>query len=275
MPEREHGDQEVGAPGARGHDARATAGSTRSLGRRSGFFGDPVVRMLAWLTGLLIMAYLATVVGALYFGVLGNPAPRTAVEQRLMVNRSEVEAGSQDPVVWSHYIEALIADGQYGRAETMIDRALAAKYEDPTKQYFGLARARLDLARRRYAEAIKDADAAMASLTEMRDKAVAQFRLDGSPSAMSTGDLGDVYYALLQVKAQALEESGRGPEAIDVLDSYLTSRPRDADILVWRGDLEAAAGDYAAAVADYKEASRYMPGDADLQRKIAETGASR
>jgi tetratricopeptide (TPR) repeat protein len=249
--------------------------STSEPRRRSGFFADPVARAMAWVTGLLVMAYLATVVGALIFGMLGNAAPRTAVEQRLMVNRAAVEAGSQDPVVWSLYIDALISDGQYGRAQTMIDRAVTARYEDPAKQYFGLERARLDLARKQYEQAVKDADTTLKALIVQRDKEVEAARTSGTPTSMSSGDLGENYFTLLQVKAQALEGLGRSSDAIAVLDEYLLAKPRDADILVWRGDLKVTAGDATGALADYKDASRYLPGDTDLQKKIAETGAAK
>lgn len=243
--------------------------------RRGTIFNDPVVRRMGLVAAVVVLLYLATVVGSLFMGLIGpNTAPRTAVEQRLSVSRAEVEAGSQDPVVWAAYIDALIAQKQYSRAQTMIDRAVAAKYEDPTKQYFGLAQASLDLARQNYTQAIKSADTAMKALEKKRDEVVAQYLKDSKPAVMSTGELGDNYYLLLQVKAEAYEKLGKTPEAIAALDTYLVQYPRAADILEWRGDLKVDAGDNQGALVDYKDASQYMPGDTDLEKKIAETGAA-
>jgi len=240
----------------------------------AGIFADPVVRRLAWVGGLMVVAFLTTVASALYVGVLDPPAPRTAVERQLSLGEIQIDSGSTDPQVWFSYISALILGEQYSKAERMIERAQDASIEDPTKQYLLLAQVRLDLAREDYEKALEDSDAAMAALEAQLEYEREQYAATKQPTVMVAEGLGENYETLQLSRAEAYEQLGQIDESIATLDIYLNKNERAADILVWRGDLKSDSGDSEGAIADYEAASIYMPGDEELLEKLRELGAT-
>ncbi|MBN2404726.1 MAG: hypothetical protein JXE06_04015 [Coriobacteriia bacterium] len=238
-----------------------------------GIFADPVVRRLAWVGAIMLLAFLATVVSALAFGVINPPAPRTAVEQELALAEAEIEAGEADAEDWYEYIGALITSEQYSKAERMIQSARDGGYEDPAKQYLLLVKVRLDLARGDYELALEDSQTAMDALEAQLDIELKLYEQTKQPTTMIADGLGANYDTLHLNRAEAFEVLGRVDEAILELDEYLAGSERAADILVWRGDLKAESGDIAGARADYTSAAVYMPGDSSIAEKLEGLGA--
>jgi tetratricopeptide (TPR) repeat protein len=249
---------------------------TSSPPARGSMFTDPLVRRMGWAGAFMLVAFLATIVGALFFGILDPPAPRTAVERDLSIAQAKIESNeaSATPEDWYNYATGLIATEQYSKAQRILDTARANEIEDPTKQYLGLAQVRLDLARKEYERAIEHADEAMRALETQYAIEKERFEATQQGSAMLAEGLAGNYDRLRLSKAEALEELGRFDEAIVDLNGYLENNERAADILVWRGDLKARTGDTSGAIADYEAASTFMPGDEALVAKLEKLGAS-
>ena len=241
-----------------------------------GIFADPVVRRLAWVGAVMLVAFLATVASALFFGVLNPPAPRTAVERDLALAEGRIESAETTltPQDWYQYTTALVASEQYTKAERMIQTARDGGFEDPRKQYLGIAQVRLDLAREDWERALEHADAAMKALEDQRALDQTEFEATQKASSLVSEGLGENYDILRLNRAEALQELGRLDEAIATLDDYIEVNPRAADILVWRGDLKVETGDTAGAVEDYEAASVFQPGDEELAKKLKDVGAS-
>lgn len=245
----------------------------RTPRRRSSIFEDPIVRRLAWVGAAMLVAFLATVVSALAFGVINSPVPRTAVEQELAVAETRIGAGDADAKDWYDYISALISSKQYTKAKRMIQTAQAGGFDDPAQQYLLVAQVRLDLARGDYEEAIGNSEVAMRALEAQLKVEKELYEKTKKPSTMIADGLGDNYDSLRLNRAEAFEKLGRLDEAIAMLDDYLAENAVAADVLVWRGDMKVAAGDTAGAIVDYKAASVFMPGDEALLKKLEGLGA--
>lgn len=284
MSEPRKGDEEIfdGLESADGSAASpdAVIAPTRTVKKapanRSGMFADPVVRRLSWLGALMLVAFLATVVSALFFGILNPPAPRTAVERDLALAEKRIESAETTltPEDWYQYTTALVASGQYTKAERMIQAARDGGFEDPRKQYLGISEVRLDLAREDWEKALEHADAAMKALEDQRALDQKEFEATQKATSLISEGLGENYDILRLNRVEALEKLGRLDEAIATLDDYLADNPRAADILVWRGDLKVETGDTDGAIEDYKAASAFQPGDEELAKKLKDLGAS-
>lgn len=265
-----------GAGGARSEvTASGPAPRVAALQRHTAF-ADPVVRKMAWVAALVVVAFLATVVSALFFGIINPPAPRTAMERDLAIAEARIESAeatltSQD---WYTYANALVSAGQYSKAERTIETAVGSGLEDPSKQYFGLVKTRLAIAREDFETALEESEIAMTALEAQMEVERQAYEATGKPSTMIADGLGENYQTLQLLRAEAFEALGRYDEAIAELDAYLEKNARAADILVWRGDLKAASGDREGARADYNSASTYLPGDQALAGKLADLGAS-
>ena len=133
---------------------------------------------------------------------------------------------------------------------------------------------RLGLAREDFAAALAAADAGIGTLEEQYAADLERFEQTKQASVLVAENMGANYDTLLLGKAEALEQLGRVDDAIAALDTYLTRNQRAADILVWRGDLKALGGDSSGAIADYRAAAPFMPGDEALAEKLADLGAS-
>ncbi len=244
--------------------------------RGDSMFADPLVRTMGWAGAFMVVAFLATVVGALFFGILDPPAPRTAVERDLAIAQAKIESSDSTATAqdWYAYATALVSTGQYTKAERIIETARDQGVEDPTKQYIALAQVRLDLARSEYEAAVEHAQTAMEALEAEYEMAQKRFEETQQGSPILAEGLTGNYDMLRLNKAEALEALGRLDEAITELDGYLANNERAADILLWRGDLKAETGDTSGAIEDYQAASIFMPGDESLAEKLAKLGVS-
>lgn len=237
---------------ARSRDASSGAGPTPRGRLRT---ADPVTR---WLTlaivGLLIL-WLSGIVSALVFGLMSpSPAPRTAVERDLSVYSAQIQSGQADAKTWAKYIDTLITAGELSKANNSV--AVALKSAKADKSYILAEQARLQLVEKDYAGSAKIADQAMTQAKSEYAALVAKY----AASKIKLGaTLPDSWGQAALLKAAALSASGGGPAAIKAFDAYLKVSPTDADVLVRRGALKAAAGDKAGAAADFRAALRYIP----------------
>lgn len=278
MSEPLRGDGEILDPQTSSDDAATVTSpkKPRVASAPTGIFADPVVRGLAWVGAIVLVIFLVTVASALFFGVLNPPAPRTATERDLAIAEQRIESAETTLTAedWYRYTTALVASEQYTKAERMIKEALDGGYEDPQKQYLGLAQVRLDIAREDWDAALEHADAAMEALETQLEKDSEVFKTTQKASLLVAEGLGENYDILRLNRAEALENLGRPDEAIVMLDEYLIENERAADILVWRGDLKVETGDTAGAIEDYQAASTYLPGDEELAEKLKDLGAT-
>jgi len=223
-----------------GEQLGAREGAERPA-RGNSMFADPLVRTMGWAGAFMLVAFLATIVGALFFGILDPPAPRTAVERDLAIAASKIEsneasATSED---WYDYADALVASGRYSKADRVIQAARSGGFEDPAKQYFGLVETRLAIARGDFELALKESETAMKALESQLRVEEEAYEATKRPSVMIAEGLGENYQTLQLLRAEAFEALERYGEAVGELDAYLEKNTRAADILVWRGGPQA------------------------------------
>lgn len=241
---------------------------------RRSIFDDTVVRNMRFAALGLVVFYLAVIVTALFLGILGNNAPKTAAERDMAVYRQKVEAGSQSERDWAVYAQALTDAGQYGRAQSVIDQARGAGYLDPRVHSLALAQVRLYYAEGKWEETVEAADAGMTALRKQQEADLAEYNAGGNPTVLVSQGLGDNYYRMLVIKATALEELDKDTDAIAALDEYLTARTTAADVLEWRGDIHLRLGNREQAAADYRAAKRFSPNSTELDGKIEQLGVA-
>ena len=234
---------------------------------------DPVTRWLTIGIFAVIVLALATVVSALFFGVV-NPSgpPRTEVEQQLLNYSADVDSGKADTQTFAKYADALIQAGQYSKAQSTLDVALKSAKTD--KSYLYAEQAELYFATKRYQDTVTTADKA---ITEANAE-ITLFKR-ANKAANRTEDAGlhtpDSYGQAAFVKASALVSLKRPQDAIAAYDEYLKVSPNDSDVLVLRGDLKAQAGDTAGAQKDYRAALTFVPDYQPALDGLAKIGASK
>lgn len=231
---------------------------------------DPVVRRILRLAVGLVILFLATVVSALFFGLLNPSSPRTATERALNVYESAVEAGNANPAVYAAYTRALTEAGQYNRAQEVLNASQDAT--GTAKATLQVEQARLDLARDDYEDAIKSADVAIMQFAADRKKLEEVYKERGMPTPEDRPV--EHRYALI-IKAEAFAKLDRADDAIKVYSEYLKIWPVDSDVLTLRGDLYADTGDKGSAEKDYRAALQFVPDYEPALEGLDKIGAKR
>jgi len=238
---------------------------------RRGIFRDPAVRTMTYIAVGLVAVFVATVVGALVTGVIASTGPRTRAEKEVAVSGAAVLQGSKDPAVWGDYISALIASGQYSRANEVLVQGKASVDDSKTAE-FTLGEARLASAQGDFKQAIKLADAAMKRLETVHKAELGSGGLRAKSAAIS--GLHANYYAATLVKAYAYRDMSSWADAIKQFDVYITHDPGAADILVDRANAKVKAGDEAGAEQDFRSALKYVPDDTEALAGLKSIGAA-
>jgi len=252
-------------------DLTTSAAAQNKPPRKPSMFADPVVRWMAFLAFSLVALFLALIVGALLTGATDPSGPRTVEEKEIALAREAISTNSADPSAWGTYIGALIADRQYARASSAIVDGKASSDDSATAD-FALAEARLAAAREQHADAVKAVERARKQIITSHERII---KAGGQPAQEAKLDgYAENYYAATLVAAFAYRELGELDKAIAEFDTYLGRYPRAADILIDRGNAKADVGDKAGAESDFKEALKYLPGDAAALAGLKRIGAS-
>ncbi len=176
--------------------------------RKTSMFDDPVVRIMAWIALGLVVLFLSGILGALMFGLVGNKAPRTAVERRVDELQNLLVTNPKDPDIHAKYILVLVSAGRYGEAETAIKKAF--KVVDQT------AGADITIAQAKLFVAKKDYKAALAKVAEakkiIQKNYDAEMKSDKLPNRSKSFGMNKNYGEAALVAARDLRRAGRQRE---------------------------------------------------------------
>lgn len=234
--------------------------------RKRSMWEDPVVRVMGWVSALIFVGFLMTIVLAMAFGFVGTEAgPRTVAERDLAGWASAVQQPGASADQYQSYVLALIGDKQFAKARSVIDEVDANEEIDQSRGFqmlFCLAELQ---------KAQGDFDDALATFADVMEKTNAAFEKELEEGgefqnwAVASGRHENYYFSALG-RGELLRDRKELEEAIKMFDIFLTKNPREAEILVDRGDMRAEVGDKEGAEADYREALRFI---ADHERAIA------
>jgi len=253
-------------PAAEVEGAPAVPAAPVAQAKKPSVFSDPVVKWLSIGLGVIVIAFLGTILAALLMGILGSDKPRTSTERDLQAYQYQIDSGSQDPEVWKAYIGALIDTDQMSKAQQVIDRGLTALDNEPGAD-MTLAQATLYLAEEKFDDAAASATEGINALTAYHE---ARKATDDTPESKGQ-PISENYWALLFVRASAYAQAGELDKAVADMDEYLAERRGDSDVYVLRGDTKAALGDRAGAEEDYRRALSFIkdhPGALDGLKKL-------
>ncbi|MEI8080971.1 MAG: tetratricopeptide repeat protein [Actinomycetes bacterium] len=218
---------------------------------------DPVARWLLMAILVVIILWLLSVASALLFGFLSPAAaPRTSIEHQVAEYQLKTQTGKAAAVDWAAYVSALLEAGQVTKAESVVNQAIKTSKSD--KSYVYLSQARVLMARKRYNDAVKAADAALAESKKETDSEVKRLQAKGINATVEKRRLPSWQDSLL-VRAQALAAAGKTADAIKAYDDFLVLAPTESDVLTVRGLLKVKVGDKTGAEKDFREALRFIP----------------
>ena len=239
---------------------------------RPSMFRDPVVRRMSYAAALVVLLFLATIVGVLTTGALSPSGPRTLAEKELVVTRAAVEAGSTDPADWNAYITALVADRQYSRARGVITDARRS-VEDSATGDISIAEARLLRAQNDGDRVIEVLDAAMDEMVAVHEERLTADSI--TARAARVEGLPQNYYTAALLKADVYVDRGEWEMVIEQYDIYIERHRGAADILIDRANAKIEIGDTQGAEEDFRAALRFTPNDAEALEGLDRIGATR
>ena len=266
--EPDEADTSQAAPSASAQPPGGGKPPTRPKNRS--MMADPVVRALVFVALGLVVLYLVTIVSALVQGIFTPAAPRTALEKNLDYYSQITMQQPRDTSLWHGYIEALIQDGQYDKAQTIIDQATKAIDQKSTQDILA-GQVELYFATKNYDKAISTADLVRKNLRAYYDAAK---KKQGSPEQLGQ-EISDNYGGVLLIKAEALIKLNRLKEAEAAFTEYMKGDPSAADVQIRRGVLRLQMGDKAGAKSDFEAALKFLPGDPTATAGLKQIGASK
>lgn len=252
--------------------AQAVLAAARTAPRRT---TDPIARALGVTILLIIVLTLVTVVYALVTGVFGNGAPRTLAEQRVVAAEAKVTAGSTDPIEWMAYILALTDDGQYRKAQEMIDKGKASLPDQEISADMLYMQADLHVAQGEFDKALEVADEAMNIIKTTYDTEKEKSDLTGQPSKAVAFGMSENYFELLLLKAEIYEQREEWSEALACYDEYLADHVTAATVFAQRGQVKEQLGDAEGAEADYRQTLVFIADNAEALAGLERIGADR
>ena len=240
--------------------------------KKPGMMADPVVRTLTTVAIVLLVGFLIVVLGVVLSGVTAPSGPRSLVENELAVSGEAVRSGKADADTWGNYIAALIANGRYGQARSVLDDAKSS-IDDSATAVFAVAEVRLLNAQKDYAKTIvvadkaqKDADAACEA---RRSRAAARRR--SRPS--STGFLPTTSsLRCSRPRPTRGSATGRASSRSWTSTCRRTLRRRTSSSIARNAKVELK--DTEGAEKDYREALKFVPDDEEALAGLEKIGAA-
>ncbi|MDY0088337.1 MAG: tetratricopeptide repeat protein [Coriobacteriia bacterium] len=234
--------------------------------RKRSMWEDPVVRAMGWTGALVFVGFLMTVVMAMYYGFVGtDAAPRTIAERDLAGWASAVQEPGATADQYQSYVLALVGDKQFDKAQSVIDEVNANEEIDQSRgSQMLFALAELQMAQSDYDGALKSYEDVMEETNAAYEKELEEGG-EFQNWAVATGR-HDNYYLSALARGQVYRDRGELEKALEMYDIFLAKNPRDAELLVDRGEMRAETGDTAGAEADFRQALRFI---ADHERALA------
>lgn len=236
---------------------------------------DPLIRALITTILVIIVLTLVTVAYALLSGVFGTGAPRTFAEQRIMSAAARIEAGSKDPRDWMAYILALIDDGQYRKAQTVIDEGMATLEDQHISADMLYMQAELYLAQGDLDKALQTADKALKTIRDTYEAEKVASEESGQPSKAVAFGISRNYWELLLLKAEVYEKKQEWDMALACYDEYLADQTTAATVYTQRGKVREQLGDMDGAEADYRQTLVFIADYAEALEGLQRIGANR
>lgn len=235
-----------------------------------GFFADPVVLALTYVSLGIVVLYLVTAISVVTTGITKKTGPRSVAEKDLLVASSQVKPGAVGDT-WAPFVEALIASGDMGRARVALNQARASAPATIPVPDLDLAEARMYKAEGDNVRAVNLAETAMKGYeAEYKARAAAT---DSSDTGSAKATLADEYYSAVLVKAYSLEALGRWKDAVAMFDIYVDRHKTASDILIDRGTAKMNVNDKAGAEKDFRAALRFVPYDEEARAGLKQIGA--
>ncbi len=253
------GPVDAGQAGQAAPERATGTGQIVTVRRRRSIWEDPVVRVMGWAAALIVVGALMTVAAALFFGFIGpDQAPRTQAERDLAGWESSVKQEDANADQYQSYVLALITAEEFSRAQDVIDEVNSNdKIDQSQGSQMLFVEAELKKAQGELNEAAKIFEQVMKKTDEAYEK---EYKEGGEFQnwAVAYGRHQNYYLSALS-RAGIYAETGKWEQAVEMFDTYLANHPREAGVLVERGNAKAELGDTEGAEKDFREALRFIP----------------
>jgi tetratricopeptide (TPR) repeat protein len=199
---------------------------------------------------------LTAVVYAVASNLVNRTTPRTYVERQVDMLESVVQEKPESEEAWADYALALVAAGQYSKAEKVLDsadRALGGEVVDIV-----YVRARLAAADGDPAKALELVEKAIGVGVEFRKAELARLAEKAvfpEENTIKGPILASAYY----FQGSLYADTGQWDQALIAFGNAIKEEPSSADALVARGNAYLEVGDEEAARADFERALSMIP----------------
>jgi tetratricopeptide (TPR) repeat protein len=225
---------------------------------------------MAYVAFAMVTLYIAGVLGAIVFGLVGSSTPRTAVERQLQELESTTRGGDKSPETWARYIDTLVYAGRITEAKRAI--ANAKKVVDQSDgAEITLAEARMYFAQKDYKKAIATADAAAAIIDK---KYQVQSKSTKLPNKAVSFGINPNFWEARLLRANAYEALGDDANALKDYNDFLKNDATASDVLILRAKLKLRMNDPKGAAADFKAALVYDPTNQEALDGLKKIGAN-
>lgn len=217
---------------------------------------DVVVQRLGLAMLVLAIGGLLTFITMIINGVVPlNAGPQT-METATVLSQEQRAGERHNADTWAGLILAYINADRLTEARQELMAAQAATLDHGYEYSILYAEGRLLIAEERYDEALqvfRDVEA------KTNAAFVAELERGGEKNwALSSGPPENYYNALLgMIHIYLIQDQKQ--EVLDLMDKYLAGNPYSGGILIDRGNLKLAMGDFEGAKSDFESALQYLP----------------
>lgn len=264
----------TGAEGVQQESPVAPESKVRVVRVKRSIWDDSMVRTMGFVAAVLVMVFLATIVGVLYFGFLGNETPQTSTQREVTAWEAAARTKGASVDQWQSFVLALIVDKQYVRASKVIAEVNANKGLDQIQgQNMLYCTAELQRAQGKMKDALVTYEQVMAKTKPAYEK---ELKTGGDTQnwAQSWG-LHENYFLSALSRAALYRDAGQPGQALPMIDTYLSRYPRESQVLCDRAVIKTELGDTAGARADYNQALKFIPGYPEAINGLKKIGAGK